>query len=600
MAAPPLIAVRNGTLGFGERPLFVGLDCALHAGERTCLVGRNGCGKSSLLQVMAGQLALDRGERQVRAGTTIAYLPQDPVLPPERTIAEYVAEGLGAEEAWHKVDAVLPPLGLDGARPLEGLSGGEGRRAALARVLVGQPSVLLLDEPTNHLDLPAIEWLEETLAAWSGAFLLVSHDRAFLARVTRAVLWLDRGQVRRLDQGFERFEAWAEAARDKEAHDRQRLDVKIAQEERYAARGVTARRRRNQRRLAHLAELRQQRDQWLRQTGSAKLDIARAEASGKAVIEAEGLTKGFGDKTVVRDFSIRIRRGDRIGLIGPNGAGKTTLARMLIGDLAPDSGSLKLGTKLAPLYYDQRRESLDGTASLWRTLVPDGGDSILVGDRQRHVVSYLRDFLFAESQARQPVRTLSGGEKNRLLLARLFAKPSNLLVLDEPTNDLDLETLDLLQEVLDDYPGTLLLISHDRDFLDRLVTGVIALEAGGRWQEVVGGYADYRRQAGPQQTAPVAKRDKPVQARAPRKATKLSHKDQRALDALPGEIEQLGAEIAKLETALADPELYGRDPAAYERLSTGLSEALAKREAAETRWLELEELKESLAAARQS
>ena len=399
MAAAPLIAVRDGTLRFGERPLFDGLDCALQAGERTCLVGRNGCGKSSLLQVMAGQLALDRGERQVRAGTTVAYLPQNPVLPPDSTIARYVAEGLPPDQAddAHRVEAVLPPLGLDAARPLDGLSGGEGRRAALARALVGRPDVLLLDEPTNHLDLPAIEWLEQTLAAWGGAFLLVSHDRAFLTRVTRATLWLDRGRVKRLDQGFGAFEAWAEAERDKEAHDRRRLDVQIAQEERYAARGVTARRRRNQRRVAHLAELREQRDQWLRQSSTAKLDIARAEASGKAVIEAEGLSKAFAGTPVVSDFSTRIRRGDRIGLIGPNGAGKTTLARLLIGDLAPDAGSVKQGTKLAPLYYDQRRESLDGKATLWRTLVPDGGDSILVGDRQRHVVSYLRDFLFDES-----------------------------------------------------------------------------------------------------------------------------------------------------------------------------------------------------------
>ena len=493
MAPPsPLAALRDATLGFGGRPLFAGLTIALARGDRACLVGRNGSGKSTLMKALAGLQDLDGGEVFLQPGTRVAYLPQDPQLPPEQSVGEFVAGGLppGEADARHQVAASLAPLGLASDRRLGSLSGGETRRTALARALVSAPELLLLDEPTNHLDLPTITWLEELLARFRGALLLVSHDRAFLAAVSKVTFWLDRGRIKRLDQGYAHFEAWAEAESAREARDKHRLERQILREERWLVRGVTARRKRNQGRLARLGELRRQRAEWLSAPGRAQLAAAGAAGSGTLVIEAEGLAKAFtgSDGTalpLLRDFSTRIRRGDRIGIIGPNGAGKTTLLKLLTGELAPDSGSVRLGSNLEKIYFDQRRESLEPEATLWQSLVPGGGDSLMVGGRQRHVVSYLKDFLFDEAQARQPVKSLSGGEKNRLLLARLFARPSNLLLMDEPTNDLDLETLDLLLEVLDDYSGTLLLVSHDRDFLDRLVTGVIALEGDGRAIEVV-------------------------------------------------------------------------------------------------------------------
>jgi ATP-binding cassette subfamily F protein uup len=607
MAPPaPLVALRDAALGFGGRPLFEGLSLALTRGEKACLVGRNGSGKSSLLKALAGTLALDAGERFLKPGSAVAYLPQDPVLEPGRSVADYVAEGLPADQAdrRHRTAALLTRLDLAGERDLGALSGGEQRRAALARALVADPQVLLLDEPTNHLDLPTIEWLERELARLAGALLVVSHDRAFLARVSRVTYWLDRGAVRRLDEGYARFEDWAEAEAEREAQELHRLDRKIVREQRWLARGITARRKRNQGRLARLGELRRQRAEWLKAPGRVQLNAPAAGRGGAMVIEARHLAKSFpraegGERVVVRDFSTRIRRGDRIGIIGPNGAGKTTLVRLLTGDLAPDAGTLKLGSNLAPLYFDQRRESLDPEATPWRSLVPGGGDSLMVGARQRHVVAYLRDFLFEDSQARQPVKSLSGGERNRLLLARLFARPSNLLVLDEPTNDLDLETLDLLLEVLDGYRGTLLLVSHDRDFLDRLVTGVIALEGDGRAQEAVGGYGDYLKQFPSTATPPdeKAKAATPKAARARATGGKLSYREQRELALLPGRIEQLTAEVAELEGRLADPGLYGRDPAAFEAAAERLEAARAELEAAEARWLELEEKREALSAA---
>ncbi len=607
MAPPaPLVALRDAALGFGGRPLFEGLSLGLTRGEKACLVGRNGSGKSSLLKALAGALALDAGERFLQPGAAVAYLPQDPVLEAGRSVADYVAGGLPAEEAdrRHRTAAVLARLDLEGGRDLGTLSGGEGRRAALARALVSDPQVLLLDEPTNHLDLPTIEWLERELARFAGALLVVSHDRAFLARVSRVTYWLDRGAIRRLDKGYAHFEDWAEAEAEREAGELHRLDRKIVREQRWLARGVTARRKRNQGRLARLGELRRKRAEWLKAPGQAKLSALAADRSGGMVIEAKHLAKSFpradgGESVIVRDFSTRIRRGDRIGVIGPNGAGKTTLVRLLTGELKPDVGTLKLGSNLAPLYFDQRRESLDPEATLWHTLVPGGGDSLMVGERQRHVVAYLRDFLFEDAQARQPVKSLSGGEKNRLLLARLFARPSNLLVLDEPTNDLDLETLDLLLEVLDGYKGTLLLVSHDRDFLDRLVTGVIALEGDGRVQEAVGGYGDYLKQS---ESAPAPDRAKgkaaaPKVERPRAGGGKLSYREQRELERLPDQIDRLTGEITELEGRLADPGVYGRDPAAFEAAAARLEAARSERETAEARWLELEEKREALADA---
>ena len=475
-------------------------------GGVTGLLGLNGAGKSTLLKLLAGAIEPDSGERFLQPGATVAYLPQDPTPPPGQSVADYVAAGLeetlGEEiTARHRVEAVLARVDLAGDRALGALSGGEGRRAALARALVGEPDVLLLDEPTNHLGLPTIEWLEEELLRFKGALLIISHDRAFLNRLSSVTLWLDRGRLRRLDKGFAHFEDWAEEERARDAEARHKLDRKIVREERWEQRGVTARRRRNEGRLARLNELRRARAEWLRQPGTAKLSAATTGKRSNLVIEAEHLEKSYptpegGTRKVLRDFSTRIRRGDRIGIIGPNGAGKTTLVRLLIGKLAPDAGKLRLAAGVTPLYFDQRRESLDPEATLWRTLVPGGGDSLMVHGRQRHVVAYLRDFLFDEGQARQPVKSLSGGERNRLLLARLFAQPGDLIVLDEPTNDLDMETLDLLVEVLDAYAGTLILVSHDRDFLDRLATGTFALEGDGRAVEYAGGYSDYLAQRG--------------------------------------------------------------------------------------------------------
>ena len=598
---PPLVALQEATLGFGEQPLFEGLSLGLARGERTCLVGRNGSGKSSLLKALAGELDLDAGQRFLQPGTRVAYLPQDPVFDPGRRIADYVSDGGKTER--HRVDAVLKHLDLDGDRRLDGLSGGEGRRTALARALAMQPDVLLLDEPTNHLDLPTIAWLERELARFRGAILLISHDRAFLSAVSQVTLWLDRGRLLRLDKSFAHFEAWAEELQAKDADAQHKLERRIVREQRWLQRGVTARRRRNQGRLARLQALRKERAEWLQAARGPALATAAAAASGQRVIEAEGLSKAFADaagrkSVVVRDFSTRIRRGDRIGIIGPNGAGKTTLVRLLTGNLDPDDGRVTLGSNVKPLYFDQRRESLDPEATLWKTLVPDGGDSIMVGERQRHVVSYLNDFLFADSQARQPIKSLSGGEKNRLLLARLFARPSNLLILDEPTNDLDMDTLDLLAEVLDAYEGTLLLVSHDRDFLDRQATGLFAFEGDGRIEDHVGGYSDYlarRPQAAAKdKRTETTKRPKPPREKA--RSAKLSYKDARELERLPGEIERLTGAIAALEARLAEPGFYRRDRRAFDETTAKLATARRALAEAEDRWLALEEQRERLAA----
>jgi ABC transport system ATP-binding/permease protein len=619
--APPLIALNDARLSFGATPLFSGLSLTLASGERAGLVGRNGTGKSTLLKVIAGLQDLDGGERFLQPGTRVAYLPQDPQFEPDDLVADYVARGprgeaakTGEEAPRHAVDAMLVRLDLDGRRRLGELSGGEGRRVALARCLVSDPEVLLLDEPTNHLDLPTIDWLEGELQRFRGALLTISHDRTFLANLTNTTLWLDRGRLLRLDRSFAAFDDWADELRQQETEAQHKLERQIVREERWLQRGVTARRKRNQGRLGRLQGLRQARAEWLRQVGTAKLETASSGRSGDTVIEAENLSKSFagahGPVVVLKDFSTRIRRGDRLGIIGPNGAGKSTLVKILMGALAADSGKLRLGSNVVPLYFDQRRESLDPEATLWQVLAPDGGDTIIVRDRQRHVVSYLKDFLFDESQARQPVKALSGGEKARLLLARLFAKPSNLLVLDEPTNDLDMETLDLLQEVLDDYEGTLILVSHDRDFLDRLVTSVIAMEGGGRILEVTGGYSDYQRYKRSQAAAgarPAAEksRGRPGGAKEniaarPRRSAKLSYKDQRELDGLPARIDALAVKAGKLEAKLADPTLYKKDPADFAETTRALADCRAELSAAEERWLELEAEREALDAGKAS
>jgi len=610
--APPLIQLKDATLALGHQVLAERVTLALARGERACLVGRNGSGKSTLLRALAGELELDAGERFVQPGARVGYLPQHPPLPPDQRVAEFVAAGLPADQAdaRHRVDAVLARLDLDGGQALGTLSGGEGRRAALARTLVTEPEVLLLDEPTNHLDLPTIEWLEGELKRFAGALLLVSHDRAFLRAVSRVTLWLDRGALRRLDKGFEHFDAWADEVAAEEEQALYSLRKKIAREELWLHQGLTARRKRNQRRVARLQQLRESRRELLTgRPGALNLSVAEAEGGGKTVIEAEHLAKSYRreDGTpvpLVNDFSTRIRKGDRIGVIGPNGAGKTTLIKLLTKDLEPDRGTVRHGTRLKPVFFDQRRESLDPEKSLWETLCPGGGDSVMVGDRQRHVVAYLKDFLFDEGQARQPVKALSGGETNRLLLATLFARPSNLVVMDEPTNDLDMDTLDLLIEVLGDYDGTLLLVSHDRDFLDKTVTSVVVMEGDGLVEEFPGGYTDSLGQRrglakGPAvggagrgaRKAGAGKAEKPKPS-----AGKLSYKEQRELAQLPEQIDRLQAKIETLEARLADPAFYQRDPARFQEATDALERARAALDKAETRWLELAERQDQLAA----
>ncbi len=616
---PPLLSLRDATVRPGGRPLFAGLSLAVAKGDRICLVGRNGSGKSTLLKALAGLIELDAGERFLQPRTRVAYLAQEAELDPSASAlaatlsppsefastlaatlnppsepASALAATLGGPAAARseadraQAEALLERLAITPARLVGTLSGGEARRVALAQALVGDPDVLLLDEPTNHLDLPTTLRLEQDLAGFRGGLVLVSHDRAFLAALSRRIWWLDRGELRVLGQGFAAFDGWSEALLAEEEAAQSRLDKKIAAETDWSHHGITARRKRNQGRLRRLQALREQRARRSPPVGSAKLAAATDPSGGRLVIEAEGVAKRFGARLIVEHFSARILRGDRVGIIGPNGAGKTTLLRLLTGELAPDEGTVRQGVGLRVAYVDQRRASLDLDATPWQTLCPDGGDQVMVQGRFRHVVGYLRDFLFRPEQARAEVRSLSGGERNRLLLARQLAAPCNLLVLDEPTNDLDMDTLDLLQEILGEFAGTLLLVSHDRDFLDRLVTSVIAFEGGGRVQEYAGGYSDYLRQR-PPDPAPPAPRAAAGRPRAGPGRLRLESRRQRELERVIAEIETIEAEIAALERKLADPDLFRRDPLDFQRRSERLAVLQASRAAAEGRWLALEE-----------
>ncbi|HVY98937.1 MAG TPA: ATP-binding cassette domain-containing protein [Dongiaceae bacterium] len=593
-ASPPQLALRDAAVTFGGKPLFSGISLGIGRGERVCLVGANGSGKSTILKALAGEIELDSGERFRQPGIRIGYLPQSPSFATGGTVAEYVAGGL-EDVHDYRVDRALDHLSLDGAREVRTLSGGEGRRAALARVLAGEPDLMLLDEPTNHLDLPTIEWLEQELLDYPGGVLMISHDRAFLNRLTQRLLWLDRGRLFEHDGGFAEFEDWSQRIIDQEVAEAYRLKKKIEQEEYWLARGVTARRSRNEGRRRNLFALRQQRREALKAQGVSRLELGEAEAGGRLVIEAKDISKSFtrpdgSQLPIVRNFSTRILRGDRVGLIGPNGAGKTTLLKILTGEIQPDTGKVRLGVGMKMISLDQRREAFDLEQTLWKTLAPGGGDSIMVNGRQKHVVAYLRDFLFDEKQAVMPVRALSGGERARLLLAKLFAQPSNLVVLDEPTNDLDMDTLDLLQEVLGEYEGTVLIVSHDRDFLDRLTTSVIAVEGEGRVAEYPGGYSDYlaQRPAPVVKAEPRAERPKPAE-RAPRVVTGLSGKEARELADLPAKITALEKEIGTIEAALHDPDFYARDAAKFQKASELLGAKKQALEEAEHRWLELEE-----------
>ncbi|KGJ18507.1 ABC-F family ATP-binding cassette domain-containing protein, partial [Paracoccus sanguinis] len=508
MARAPLLQLTGISLTFGGTPVFDDLSLTVQEGDRVALVGRNGSGKSTLMKVMAGLVEPDRGEVIVPAGTRVGYMEQDPNLSGFATLGEFAAAGLGEGEDW-RVAAAAEGLGFDPARPVATASGGERRRAALARLLAEAPDLMLLDEPTNHLDIQAIGWLEQQLSDTRTAFVLISHDRAFLRRLTRATLWIDRGEVRRQDKGFEAFEDWRETTWAAEDEARHKLDRKIKAEARWAVEGISARRKRNQGRVRALAALRAERASQIRRQGTAAMALDAGTQSGKRVIEAQGISKQFGDRVILRPFDLRVMRGDRVAFVGPNGAGKTTLIKMLTGETAPDTGTVTHGTNLEIAVFDQARAAIDDTQTLWEALTNDPemrvsgrSDQVMVRGQPRHVVAYLKDFLFDDAQARAPVGSLSGGEKARLLLARIMARPSNLLVLDEPTNDLDIETLDLLQDILGEYDGTVLLVSHDRDFIDRVADTTVAMEGDGRAVIYAGGWTDYRAQRGEDAPAP--------------------------------------------------------------------------------------------------
>ncbi|APX25234.1 MAG: elongation factor 3 [Rhodobacteraceae bacterium] len=612
MAQAPLLQLNDISLTFGGDPVFSDLSLIVQPGDRVALVGRNGSGKSTLMKVMAGLVEPDTGARIVPSGTSVGYMEQEPDLTGYETLGDYAAEGLGPAEMY-LVEAAGQGLGFDPERPVATASGGERRRAALAKLMAQDPDVMLLDEPTNHLDINAIGWLEDELKRTRKAFVLISHDRRFLEELTRATLWIDRGAVRRQEQGFAAFEDWRDTVWAEEDEARHKLDRKIKAEAKWAVEGISARRTRNQGRVRALKALRQERAGMIRRQGTAAMELASAPTSGKKVIEATGLAKRFGDKTIVKGLDITVQRGERVAFVGPNGTGKTTLIHMLLGDLAPDEGHVKLGTNLEVALFDQSRAQLDPDMSLWESLTGDKemrvsgkADQVLVRGQPRHVVGYLKDFLFDERQARAPVRSLSGGEKARLLLAKLMAKESNLLVLDEPTNDLDVETLDLLQDLLGEYDGTVLLVSHDRDFLDRIATTTVAMEGDGRATVYAGGWSDYRAQRAenPPEGAAQGKDGKPgkaAQAQAPKGAAKpapkkpagLSYTEKHRLEELPALIERLEAEIAKLEELLADPELFTREPVKFRKATEALSQRQEKLAGAEEEWLALEEKAEA-------
>jgi ATP-binding cassette subfamily F protein uup len=603
MAAPPLLTLQGVALTFGGTPLIERADLAISPGERTSLVGRNGSGKSTLMRIAAGLVEPDRGVRFLQPGTTIRYLAQEPDFSGFETTLGFVEAGLAPGDDHHRARYLLESLGLTGSEDPARLSGGEGRRAALAQALAPEPDILLLDEPTNHLDLPAIEWLESELKGTRAALVLISHDRRFLSALSRSTVWLDRGITRRIEQGFSTFEAWRDAFFEEEERDRHKLDRKIAAEEDWLRYGVTARRKRNVRRLGNLHDLRKQRREDRRPVGTVSMTSTEAESSGALVVEARGVSKSYGERRIVDGLSLRIMRGDRLGIVGANGAGKTTLVNLLTGKLEPDAGSIQLGTNLKMMLLDQARAVLEPSQTVTEVLTGGRGDTVTVGGQSRHVIGYLKDFLFVAEQARTPVSVLSGGERNRLLIARALAQPANLLILDEPTNDLDLETLDLLQEMLGEYSGTLILVSHDRDFLDRVVGSVLVSEGEGRWVEYAGGYTDMVTQRGQGVQARLVSGSAKPEPREKILATnpapigtartKLGFKEQHELKTLPARIAKLETAIAQLREILADSSLYARDPGRFEKASAMLVEAETGLAAAEDRWLALEMLREA-------
>ncbi|WP_138423999.1 ABC-F family ATP-binding cassette domain-containing protein [Maritimibacter alexandrii] len=604
MARAPLLQLNDISLTFGGDPVFHDLSLVVQPGDRVALVGRNGSGKSTLMKVMAGMVEPDHGERILPPGISVGYMEQHPDMSAFATLGDFAASGLDAGEDY-RVERVAEGLKFNPDVAVATASGGERRRAALAKLLAEAPELMLLDEPTNHLDIQAIQWLEDELSTTRAGFVLISHDRAFLNALTRATLWIDRGQVRRQEEGFAKFETWRDKVWEDEDMQRHKLDRKIKAEARWAVEGISARRKRNMGRVRALGDLRAERAAQIKRQGAAAMELQAGPKSGRKVIDAKGISKAYDGKVILKDFSILVNRGDRVALVGPNGVGKTTLLKMLIGEEAPDSGTVALGTGIEMAVFDQNRATLDDDASLWENLAGDPemrvsgkADQILVRGQPKHVVGYLKEFLFDERQARAPVRSLSGGEKARLILARIMAKRSNVLVLDEPTNDLDVETLDLLQELIMDYDGTVLLVSHDRDFLDRTVSTTIAMEGDGRATVYAGGWSDYLSQRTEGASAPVekakpaAKPAEPKPAAKPQKAG-LSFTEKHRLEALPAEMERLEAEIGKLEGLLSDPELFTREPVKFKKATEALVERQEKLAASEEEWLALAEKAEA-------
>ncbi|GGE41091.1 ABC-F family ATP-binding cassette domain-containing protein [Actibacterium pelagium] len=599
MARAPLLQLSDISLTFGGDPVFDHLDLVVQPGDRVALVGRNGSGKSTLMKVMAGLVEADQGTRVVPPGISVGYMEQHPDLSSFQTLGDFAVSGLDPSEAY-KVEMVAEGLKFDPATSVKAASGGERRRAALAKLIAEEPQLMLLDEPTNHLDIEAIAWLETHLRETRNAFVLISHDRAFLRALTRATLWIDRGQVRRQEKGFEAFEEWRDKTWEEEDIARHKLDRKIKSEARWAVEGISARRKRNQGRVRALQGLRAERASQIKRQGAASMALEAGPKSGKRVIEAKDISKAYGEKVIFKPFDLRVLRGDRVAFVGPNGVGKTTLLKVLTGKVEPDTGTVELGTNLLMAVFDQNRAQLDPDMTLWESLTGDPemrvsgrADQVMVRGNPKHVVGYLKEFLFDERQARAPVRSLSGGEKARLLLAKIMARESNLLVLDEPTNDLDVETLDLLQEILGDYDGTVLLVSHDRDFLDRVATTTIAMEGDGKATTYAGGWSDYQDQreeiAAPVEKKKAVKAEPAKEKPASKPVEGLTYTEKHRLEKLPAIIERLEAEIAKLEEFLSDPELFSKEPVKFQKASEGLVERQTKLAEAEEEWLMLED-----------
>ena len=597
-----LLHLRGIGLTFGGRPILESAELAVAEGERLALVGRNGSGKSTLLKIAAGMIESDKGERWLQPGTTIRYLPQEPDLSAYKTVLDYVEGGLGPTDDPHRCVTLLRELGLNGEEVPARLSGGEIRRAAIARTLAPEPDILLLDEPTNHLDLPAIEWLEAELKSLRSAFVLISHDRRFLDSLSNRTVWLDRGESRRLERGFSSFETWRDEVLAKEEAEQVLLAKRIDAEEHWMRYGVTARRKRNMRRVELLGSLRKERKEHEGAMGAVRMAASSGDISGKLVAEFKSVAKSFDERTIVKDLDLLVMRGDRLGIVGPNGAGKTTLIKLLTGQLDADTGIVRLGTNLQIVKLDQSRQSLDPNSTLAEVITDGRGSTVTVNGETKHVVSYMKDFLFPPEKARTPVSVLSGGERGRLILARELAKPSNLLVLDEPTNDLDLETLDMLQEMLADYQGTILLVSHDRDFLDRVATSVLMAEGDGKWTEYAGGYSDMvaQRGLGVEARKVKAEMEKSSSVTTTAKSQpkrKLSFKEKHALETLPAVMDKLHKDITRLESTLADASLFTRDPKGFDKAITSLAKARDGMSKAEEQWLDLEMKREELGGA---